>query len=395
MKLVVLNTDYDSFLAWHYGRTPGLAEASYARQLEARVETLFGLADFYSRNFHALGHTATEIYVNNLWLQTAWAREHGLKALPEQDFASRMRESDIVVGLKRRLRAYRSVLSPLAKRVGLVPRLTNVAREILLAQIEELNPDVILNQELGVIGSDIMAAVRRKGRVLIAQCGVEPPGDLDLSPYDFGISLIPWVVDYFRKLGLRTEHFHLAFDSSVLERLGPAPAKDLEVSFVGGLGADHARRIQLLEAIAERFPVALWLSTFKGIRKDSPLHRCYRGEAWGREMYEIIRRSKITLNSHIDASRGSAGNMRLYEATGVGTFLLTDNLADLGTLFRPGEHVGAYDSVDDCLSKIALYLKDEPARQRIAEQGQRHTLANHTYRRRAAELLDLIAKYGT
>ncbi len=58
--------------------SPELENASYAAQMAARNASLFGLADFYSRNFAALGHPAAEIHVNNPWLQAAWAREHGV-----------------------------------------------------------------------------------------------------------------------------------------------------------------------------------------------------------------------------------------------------------------------------------------------------------------------------
>ena len=78
MRILVLNADYPRFLSWLYRRQPGLESASYAAQMSARNASLFGVADFYSRNFAALGHSAAEIHVNNAWLQTAWAREHGV-----------------------------------------------------------------------------------------------------------------------------------------------------------------------------------------------------------------------------------------------------------------------------------------------------------------------------
>src|SRR6202012_4192067 len=78
MRILVLNADYPRFLDWFYARQPDLKTAGYAAQMTARNESLFGVADFYSRNFEALGHSAAEIHVNNPWLQTAWAREHGL-----------------------------------------------------------------------------------------------------------------------------------------------------------------------------------------------------------------------------------------------------------------------------------------------------------------------------
>src|ERR1700730_698985 len=78
MRILVLNADYPRFLAWLYRRQRGLESTSYAEQMAARHASLFGVADFYSRNFAALGHRAAEIHVNNPWLQAAWAREHGL-----------------------------------------------------------------------------------------------------------------------------------------------------------------------------------------------------------------------------------------------------------------------------------------------------------------------------
>src|ERR1700761_7033819 len=78
MRILLLNADYPRFLAWFYRRQRGLENGSYAEQMAARNASLFGVADFYSRNFVALGHSAAEIHVNNSWLQSAWAREHGL-----------------------------------------------------------------------------------------------------------------------------------------------------------------------------------------------------------------------------------------------------------------------------------------------------------------------------
>ena len=162
---------------------------------------------------------------------------------------------------------------------------------------------------------------------------------------------------------------------------------------MGGLSSNHTQRIELLEAVARELPIQLYLSSFKGIPASSPLHAHMRGEAWGQDMYDILRRSKITLNSHVDAAGGVAANMRLYEATGIGTFLLTDNLHGLSNLFRPGVHVGAYDSPADCVAKIKYYLANDRERETIALTGQQRTLHHHTYRLRMEELLNWVDKY--
>jgi spore maturation protein CgeB len=107
-------------------------------------------------------------------------------------------------------------------------------------------------------------------------------------------------------------------------------------------------------------------------------------------MYQVLRRSRITLNSHIDLAGREAGNMRLFEATGVGAFLLTDFKDNLDTLFTPDREVAVWRSIDDCLHAIDRYLVDESTRAEIARAGQARTLAQHTYRHRAAEILGFV-----
>ena len=101
MRILVLNADYPRFLTSLYRRQPGLENAPYATQMAARNASLFGVADFYSKNFAALGHPAAEIHVNNPWLQSAWAHEHGMAVEPPEarrrfpgpaDFARESRE---------------------------------------------------------------------------------------------------------------------------------------------------------------------------------------------------------------------------------------------------------------------------------------------------------------
>src|SRR3984893_12660024 len=130
MRILVLNADYPRFLAWFYRRQPGLENAPYATQMAARNASLFGVADFYSKNFAALGHPAAEIHVNNPWLQAAWAREHGMAIeLPE---ATSVAERRAPPGwLQRAVTPLKPVLRPFARKVGLSPKLALQAENIL------------------------------------------------------------------------------------------------------------------------------------------------------------------------------------------------------------------------------------------------------------------------
>jgi spore maturation protein CgeB len=390
MRILVLNADYPRFLAWFYRRQAGLENASYATQMAARNASLFGVADFYSRNFAALGHNAAEIHVNNPWLQVAWAREHGMPTKPPEPPGTIGRKPP-PAWLQRVVTPFKPILRPLARKIGLSPRLDTQAENILLAQIEEFRPDLVLNQDIFHIDTSLVRRIKEIGNpVMIGQVGLLPPRGQDWSVYDLMISQLPSVVRWFRALGVRSEVSHLAFEPAILDGLPEAPAADIDVSFVGSVSADHQQRIALLLAVAERYNLKIWGNLPQALPASSPLHRCFQGEVWGVDMYQVLRRSRITLNSHIDLAGQEAGNMRLFEATGVGAFLLTDFKDNLDALFAPDREVAVWRSTDDCLVAVGRALGDDNGRAAIARAGQARTMAQHTYRHRAAEILGSV-----
>jgi spore maturation protein CgeB len=387
MRILVLNADYPRFLAWLYRQKPGLENASYAVQMAARNESLFGVADFYSRNLTALGHPAAEIHVNNPRLQSAWAREHGMAVEPPQ--ATEATGPLALPGwLQRAVTPFKPMLRPLARKVGLSPRLDPQTEKILLAQIEEFRPDLVLNQDVFYVDCSLMRRIKTIGHpILIGQVGIEPSRGEDWTVYDLMISQLPATVKSLRALGVRAEVCHLAFEPAILDALPEPPTADVDVSFVGTVSIDHRQRIALLEAVARRYDLKLWGNRPQTLPAASPLHRCFQGEVWGADMYQVLRRSRITLNSHIDLAGQEAGNMRLFEATGVGAFLLTDFKDNLDTLFAPDREVAVWRSIDDCVAGIGRYLGDDATRAAIARAGHERTMAQHTYRHRAAEIL--------
>src|SRR3954452_4658821 len=129
MRILVLNADYPRFLASFYQRQPALENTSYATQMAARNASLFGVADFYSRNFAALGHQAAEIHVNNPWLQAAWAREHAMAVRTEMPTAT-TGGAALPAWLQRAVARFKPMLRPMARKVGLSPKLDAQAESI-------------------------------------------------------------------------------------------------------------------------------------------------------------------------------------------------------------------------------------------------------------------------
>jgi spore maturation protein CgeB len=279
----------------------------------------------------------------------------------------------------------------LARRIGFSPRLEARGEKILLAQIEDFRPDLVLNQDVFHVDVGLMRRIRGLGHpILIGQVGIAPSRGEDWGVYDLMISQLPTVVRSFRAMGVHAEVCHLAFEPAILDALPATPAADIDVSFVGTVSVDHQQRIALLEAVAERYDLKLWGNRPRFLPRSSPLHRCFQSEVWGMDMYRVLQRSRITLNSHIDMAGPEAGNMRLFEATGVGAFLLTDFKDNLDTLFVPDREVAVWRSIDDCLKVIGRSIGDDNGRAAVARAGQARTMAEHTYRHRTSQILGFV-----
>ncbi len=397
MKILIVNTDYQDFLVWFYAQHPGLEERTYVEQLGARHASLFGVADFYSHNLRQLGHEAHDLYANNRCLQFAWMRDFGYARSKAN---SRDRLIARLIGRARGLTT-RWPLSYLSRLSQRMPGLADPGHpawfyEILSQQIRHYRPDVLLNQDVAGIRPGFLSELKPYMKLLVGQ---HPAFELRMDPgfrcYDLMISSFPPTLDVFRQQGLPAELNRLAFEPRILERL-PAARKTFDVTLVGSFHTVHSSRVAFVEALLtcldrpER--VTIWAPGIDHLPPASPIRRHYMGQAWGRQMYEILAASKITLNHHGDVPP-YANNMRLYEATGVGTLLITDWKNNLAEMFTPGTEVITYHTAQECAGLIKNYLDNDPERVAIARAGQERTLREHTYLHRMQELVDVLRKY--
>jgi hypothetical protein len=355
VRILIVDTCYPAFLDSHYAARPALVDAPYGVQWRALMDRFFGTCDSYSHFLAQLGHEAHEVVINCEPLQRAWAQEHGIRAERRPRFLSG---------------------SPL-----------------VLVQAEALRPDVTYVQDVGALSPRTLRALRARSGLLVGQLASDAPSYRRLATFNLLLTSFPHFVARFRQHGIASEYFRLGFDPRVLEHLeDETPSED--VVFVGGLArSHHARGNELLERAARNTPITFWGYDVDGWPADAAIRRRYRGEAWGLDMYRVLAKSRIALNRHIDVAEDYANNMRLYEATGVGTMLITDAKGNLSELFEPGDEVVTYSNESELVEQINHYLDKESERIRIARAGQERTLRDHTYERRMSELVDILARY--
>lgn len=142
--------------------------------------------------------------------------------------------------------------------------------------------------------------------------------------------------------------------------------KKYDVCFVGNL--NDRNRVAHLDRLFKEFPNFHWC--------------CARFH----EAAEVFNKSKIVFNV---SSRGEL-NMRMFEALGSRSFLLSDRLPEGENVFQDGVHFAGYNGLDEMIDKARYYLAHDDEREQIAEAGYREAITKHTYLHRVRTVLDTI-----
>jgi hypothetical protein len=351
MRIAIVDPYYDAFLASVYTQQPDIAELPFAEQRARVLDRFFGTADFYSHALRALGHEVEDLISNCEPLQRRWAAETGMR-LPW--------------------------------------RRRQTMAAILDAQIEALDADVVYVHAIGAIGAGHLKRWHRARRLVVGQIASQAPGDALLRGYDLIVTSFPHFVRRFGALGVETIYQPLAFEPRVLDRLGPLE-KRWGAAFVGGVNPRvHVDGTRVLERIADVTDLRVWGYGATELSPRSAIRRRWQGEAWGMDMYRALGEARVAVNRHIEAAEGHANNMRLYEATGVGTAVVTESAPNLGELFVPGEEVVTYDDADDIPRIVNELLADPDRLAAISRAGQARTLRDHTWPHRMAELAGVL-----
>ncbi len=407
MRLLRIGSNYPVFLHRVYHKYPGLDVSSYADQQTALMQESFGWADAWKIALEPFGYEVWEPVANARPAQAAWAREAGC-AFDETEWIA----------------------------------------QVTAAQVKAFRPDILFVNDYSTFSPDFIRRLRAECpsiRLIVAWCGAPYPNGDFFKACDLVLSNIPQLVDHFRAGGLDSEHLHHAFNPVVNERLKGSAHAATDFSFVGSLNTGngaHLERERLLVSLADHLDLTVWadvqlpavrdrirlraasaayhvLRAAEGIpggralfgRVDRvrrlldrdaapsvwdsgfvhPSLACHiRPPVYGLEMFAVLAGSKITLNSHTQISAKNATNMRLFEATGVGTCLLTEWMPDLGMLFEADTEVVTYRSAGEAIDKAKYLLEHDTERLRIAEAGQARTLKEHTFSRRAQVLTSLL-----
>ncbi len=273
--------------------------------------------------------------------------------------------------------------------------------QILNAQIKSFQTTIVLvNSDFEYY--DPLHAICSKKIPLIGwvSCPLPPPQIFKKLTAIITLN-VPYVA-YFKSINIPVHLVTAGFDPR-LQLLYEKQKKEIEFSFIGGIGKEHNKRMEHLKYLIPKTPVQLWgygyegSTFFKKIAKKilyfNSFNKRYRGQAWGIDMFKILGNSKITFNIHGDIVTQPTVNMRLYEATGMGALLLTEYDTKLKEVFEPEVEVVTYKNKEEAIEKYLHYSTYETERKAIAAAGQKKTLETYNYHTISKKIISIFEEY--
>lgn len=373
-KLLEISTQYDLYLRKFYS-THNIDNLSYNELFSMLVEDSFAESDFIHRYLSKLGIESKVVFCNNRNLQDKWTPNN--KDLSYFD--------------------------------------------ILLMQIKEFSPDVILISNMHYFTKEETTIIKdclSKGGKLVAY-HFTPICDKfkqNVSLYDQIYTGSIHFVNMMRDYGVPAYLLRHAFEPSILDKV-LAVEKENKVCFPGSifLGENmHNNRLDMLNSLIEsNIPFDFYGDIHGNIQSDDSIMEMEKPESvkekqqryiniikkieknkklglFGIGYYNILNRYNICINMHAPVVVKATGNIRMYEATGMGTCLLTDYRSENSDLFDINSEIVVYESLQDMAEK-AKWLLDNPAKAKeIALAGQKKTLTKYTYKNKAEQLNEYI-----
>jgi spore maturation protein CgeB len=280
--------------------------------------------------------------------------------------------------------------------------------EVLKKQIQHFDPDVIF-VNYGKVPVEELKSFVKKGVYLIAWDGFVKPVVNVYGKYDLVLTCLDSIANAYHKIGTKSEIFNFGFDKRVLDSVSLEKTESL--NFVGNLTFVHAERQIFLKKLVESgLDISLYIGNFdKGVNPFSrtilrevlqnkrikflsdvyQFQRKNKGVKYGIEMYKTIAQSASTLNFHGDEVE-KACNMRLFEAPGLGTCLITDDKPGLDAFFKIDEEVVVFKNDADLIDKVK-YLQENPEiAHKIGLAGQKRIFKEHLWSHRVNNLLEII-----
>ncbi len=399
-RFVKITSYYREYLEYYYKTYPNIKNNSYNEQLQHLFEQEYGWSNYYQKNLSSIGVDAHEIICNARYLQEAWAKENGVK---------------------------------------------QNGKLLIIEQLKKIKPDVVFFQDTSLFNGEWILNLKETipsiKKIIGFRCSPYSKEQAEMFKYfDFMVVCSDQFVNELTKYGYKLYEINHAFENAIVSKINSdnkQPKNDF--IFIGSIlsGAGfHSQRKKLIETLIEKnvnltlygnvpeigafdlFSRQIAYLTVKLMKKlrmkalvkslpllnkainlnslpqkntiSENLKEKLHSPIYGLEMLQLLNKAKITFNIHADISGNSAANIRIFEATGCGSCLLTDWKPNIMNFFEIDKEILTYKTDEECLEKALWLLEHNKEREQIALNGQKRTLSEHNYYNRALKLNQII-----
>jgi|SRR5579859_5812433 len=371
MRIMQVEAFYPAALDKFYERFPQMAAAGWREQTGALLADGFSAGHNIVPYLDKLGYEPTYIIANCSPSQLAWLREQGEAGFPEQD--------------------------PL--------------RTVLRRQIEAIRPDILYFSDALQFESNFVRSLSYRPKLVIGWHAAPLPDGHDWSAFDIILSGLASMRIMARLLGAKaSEHFMPGIPAWVPVISAEIPESH-DILFAGSCnpGQHHNRNLLLAElgehATRNGYDCAFHLTSTAPVQDQPSILRWYRPPVFANEMITTLKSGRIVFDSRstmagrapdnvlYDLAGNETSNMRVFEATGSGAFLLTEHFDNLSNYFNVGEEIETFTTKDELLEKVDFFLRNPEKRLEIARRGQMRCLADHSMEKRAVEFDAILRRH--
>jgi SAM-dependent methyltransferase len=373
LKFVQIHNFYSAYLDGFYRMRPTATSLPFKEQVNALISDGFSGVHMFAPYMGRLGYDSQLIIANNPYAQMAWLREAG-QVLADQ---------------------------------------SNWEFEILRKQIDTIKPDILYISHPINYDSRFIRSLNHKPSLILGWRASMIPEGTDWSEFDVMLSSLSALRDMALKIGAKaSEHFFPGYPTWINDQLVDV-SPEYDVVFPGSWSTGlHSGRNNILRRVAEEagnpvqgFTCGFYLS---GDMNSIPpeVARFNLGGRFGIEMHRALKSGKIALDARgilfmhdsakkttTDLAGRETGNMRLFEVTGAGVFLLAEHFDNLKEYFELGKEIETFQNQQELIDKIRYYLAHPSEREEIARNGQRRCLEQYSISKRAEEMHRIIHKY--
>lgn len=401
-RFIRITTNYPQYLKSFYIKNPDTPLLTYKEQHLLLTQDSIESASAYVKNLNKIGIEAIEIITNATSLQNVWRKENKISQ--------------------------------------------NIPDDILIIeQVKQFKPEVVWIDDLSLVNTEWKSKLLDEVPSIKLFVGHHcAPFNENLIEkfklFDIMFTCIPCLKNEFEQLGIKTYLMYHGFESTILDSINehnnfPKSEFVFSGSLYSGSGF-HKSRIDYIESMLKSgINIDLYcnLESFKkllskkifyhfivtlrilGLQKlieiipilyknkafgdlsinlySKKLLQSSKPPVFGKDMYQLLSKSEICFNIHGEVADKCAGNIRLFEATGVGSCLVTDWKDNITELFEPEKEIVTYKTIEECIEKVKWLINNPEERVKIAKAGQQRTLKDHSIKNRVIQLNEILSAH--